>query len=89
MACVCDEAVGGYDDGVCVCDDSGRVRVDGDGVCDDGVGRDDDGICACDDQCCGSGFGLCCIHIILPDRDRHPGHADPDYGSRVCDDFSV
>ncbi len=37
MECVCDEDVGGYDDGVSVCDDGGFVCVDDDGVCDDGV----------------------------------------------------
>ncbi len=26
--------------------------------------------------CCGSGLGR--IRIILSDRDRHPGHADPE-----------
>jgi hypothetical protein len=31
-------------------------------------------------QCCGFGSGSGLIRIILsdPDRDRHPGHADPD-----------
>jgi hypothetical protein len=55
---VCDEDVGGYDDGVCICDDGGFVCVDGDGVCDNGVGGYDDvtGIFDYVDDDCGGGW---------------------------------